>query len=695
MEIAATITIESWRNDDLPIWQDVIIPAFNAHYPKIEVIFAPAAPAEYNGVLNTKLEGGSAGDLITCRPFDASLALFDQGYLTSLNDLPGMENFSDVAKSAWVTDDGSDVFCVPMASVIHGFMYNVDAFTELGLDVPETEAEFFAVLDAIKADGTYTPLSMGTADQWEAATMGFQNIGPNYWKGEEGRLGLIAGSEKLTDQQYVDTLTTLAKWADYMPDGFQAQSYPDSQNFFTLGLGAIYPTGSWEIGVFEPMVDFEMGAFLPPVPNAGDTCYISDHTDIALGLNSASPNADAARTFLEWMTTAEFAELYSNALPGFFSLADHDISLEDPLAQEFLDWRGQCESTIRNSYQILSRGEPNLENELWRVSAQVINGDITPEEGAQQLQDGLDSWYTPSTDQEMQPATEAEMPSADLAGELTIESWRNDDLPIWQDVIIPAFNAHYPKIEVIFAPAAPAEYNGVLNTKLEGGSAGDLITCRPFDASLALFDQGYLCFTERSARHGELQHVAKSAWVTDDGSDVFCVPMASVIHGFMYNADAFTELGLDVPETEAEFFAVLDAIEADGTYTPAGYGHRRPMGSGHHGLPEHRPQLLEGGRRPLGSHRRVGKTDRPAICGHLRQPWPNGQTTCPMASRRRAIPIHRTSSRSVWALSIPPVPGRLAYSSRWSTSRWAHSCRHAKMPVTPATSAITLTSPWA
>ena len=30
-----------------------------------------------------------------------------------------------------------------------------------------------------------------------------------------------------------------------------------------------------------------MGAFPPPVPNAGDTCYISDHIDIAIGLNAA------------------------------------------------------------------------------------------------------------------------------------------------------------------------------------------------------------------------------------------------------------------------------------------------------------------------------------------------------------------------------------------------------------------------
>ena len=65
--------------------------------------------------------------------------------------------------------------------------------------MPKTEAEFFAVLDKIKADGTYIPMAMGTKDQWEAATMGYQNIGPNYWKGEEGRLALIEGKQKLTD----------------------------------------------------------------------------------------------------------------------------------------------------------------------------------------------------------------------------------------------------------------------------------------------------------------------------------------------------------------------------------------------------------------------------------------------------------------------------------------------------------------
>src|SRR5262245_4357842 len=121
-----TLNIESWRNDDLAIWQEKLIPVFEKANPGIKVVFAPMAPTEYNAALNAKLDAGSAGDLITCRPFDTSLELYKKGQLADLTSLPGMENFPDVAKSAWQTDDGKATFCVPMASVIHGFIYNKD-----------------------------------------------------------------------------------------------------------------------------------------------------------------------------------------------------------------------------------------------------------------------------------------------------------------------------------------------------------------------------------------------------------------------------------------------------------------------------------------------------------------------------------------------------------------------------------------
>nr|WP_246333481.1 ABC transporter substrate-binding protein [Aureimonas mangrovi] len=392
-----TLTIESWRSDDIATWQETIIPAFEAAHPDISINFSPTAPTEYNSALGAKLDAGTAGDLIACRPFDASLALFERGQLADLSDLEGMDNFSAVARTAWATDDGSQTFCVPMASVLHGFMYNETAFEELGITPPTTEEEFFAALDTIQEDGTYIPMAMGTLEQWEAATMGYQNIGPAYWRGEEGREALIAGTEKLTDPEWVRPFEALARWRDYLGDGFEAQSYADSQNLFTLGRAAIYPAGSWEIAIFESQADFPIKAFAPPVVEAGGTCYVSDHPDIGMGLNAASPNAEAARTFLAWVASPEFAALYANAAPGFFPLIDQPVELENELAREIVAWRESCEPTIRSTYQILSRGTPNLENETWTASANVVNGTETPQAAAERLQQGLDSWYTPGS----------------------------------------------------------------------------------------------------------------------------------------------------------------------------------------------------------------------------------------------------------------------------------------------------------
>ncbi len=393
----SSLIIESWRQDDLAVWEDKILPAFMAAHPNIEVKFQPVSNTEYSTSLATKLEAGTAGDLIMVEPFDYRLKMYQDGDLANLNDLPGLENFSDLALSAWSTDDGSETYGVPLAAVLHGFIYNEDIFEELGLTPPATEAEFLALLDKVKTDGKYTPLAMGTADSFVPGLLGFQLIGPNYWKGEEGRLALIDGSGKFTDPAYVNTWAALEDWIPYLPEGYEGVKYGDMQNLFTLGNAAVYPAGSWEVSIFNNQVGdkFKMGAFPPPVPEAGDSCYINDHMDMGMALNANAKNPEAAREFLTWLSTPEFAELWNNSLPGFFSLSNHSVEISDPLAQEFLSWRENCASTPRNSYQIISRGEPNTDGEINRVTTLVMNGQMTPEEAGAEVQAGLDKWFKP------------------------------------------------------------------------------------------------------------------------------------------------------------------------------------------------------------------------------------------------------------------------------------------------------------
>src|SRR5690606_1423139 len=102
----ATLTIESWRNDDLPIWQEKLIPAFEAKNPGIKVTFSPSAPTKHGTPLGDMLQPYSSRAFITWRPIDKSLELYNYGNLADLTSLPGMENFIDGAKAAWTTDDG-------------------------------------------------------------------------------------------------------------------------------------------------------------------------------------------------------------------------------------------------------------------------------------------------------------------------------------------------------------------------------------------------------------------------------------------------------------------------------------------------------------------------------------------------------------------------------------------------------------
>ncbi|HMG43311.1 MAG TPA: ABC transporter substrate-binding protein [Acidimicrobiales bacterium] len=393
---AVTLVVESWRADDKAVWEDTIIPAFEESHEGIELEFQPTAPTEYNAALENRLDGGEAGDIIACRPFDISLELFEAGHLEAVDDLEGMDAFDDVARSGWVTDDGATTYCVPMASVIHGFYYNKDVFDELGLEPPTTTEDLHTVLDAIAADGAATPIAQGTVDQWDIAEVDYTGIGPNYWKGEEGRQALIDGSAQFTDPEYVAPFEELATWGQYMPDGYEALSYDDAKVLFTNGDGAIFPGGSWEITGFERDAGFELGVFAPPLPTDGDPCYISDHVDIGMGMNADTEHADEARTFLEWVASEEFAQLYSNELPGFFSLREGAVEVDNALADDFVSWRDDCESTIRLPAQKLNRGDPAMWDELYAVSSEVVNGTLTPADAAQRLQEGLDSWYTPS-----------------------------------------------------------------------------------------------------------------------------------------------------------------------------------------------------------------------------------------------------------------------------------------------------------
>ena len=70
---------------------------------------------------------------------------------------------------------------------------------------------------------------------------------------------------------------------------------------------------------------------------------------------------------------------------------------------------------------------------------------------------------------------------------LKLETWRTEDEARWVKQIIPAFNRTHPSTKLLTLPSPAVEYDANLLNKFNKNTAGDLITCRPFDASLELW----------------------------------------------------------------------------------------------------------------------------------------------------------------------------------------------------------------
>ena len=387
---AQELILESWRKDDQILWDKVLIPAFQRLHPEIRLQFKPEEPLAYDSRLEARLTTRRAGDLIFCRPFDASVRMQAKGYLLPLSE-ESLKNFNPQARRAWTTDDGSTTHCMPVAYVMHGLFYNKKILRELKLEPPSTWDQFYQLLSQVAASQSVTPLALGTADMWESTQVVFTGLGPNFWEGEKARQGLMDGTVKFTDPGFLRAWQMMAQLKPYMHPQQNSMSNSDIQLLFASGNAAVYPSGSWDIDFlrstsFAYKKPIDLGVFKPPVEHEGQACHISVHPDFGIGVNKNSPNQVAALKFIAWLGTADFAQLLTDTLTGYFSLADHKVKINDPLGQEMMRWRSQCEDTIRLNAQKINRVWPSMEEELWYANVKVLNQDITPEQAARHIQ---------------------------------------------------------------------------------------------------------------------------------------------------------------------------------------------------------------------------------------------------------------------------------------------------------------------
>jgi len=385
------LVFTSWRTEDIER-MNRINEAFTKKNPGIEIDFQPVKDTEYDAQLKQSLAAGVGADIIFLRSYDSGYQIYKTDSLMILNDmLPELKAFPSAAVAAWATPDKKS-YGIPAAGVVHGVYYRKSIFKKYNLQVPQTWDEFMKVCETLKAGGE-TVFAQGTKDNWMLYEVMYSGLGANFYGGEEARQTLMNKEARFTDANFLLAMKKMKELQPYFPERFEGIDYVTMQQIFGTGNAAMFMGGSWEIGIFEDLGGLDdVGYFAPPLAKKGDTLQYCFHVDAGIAMNKNTKYPEEAKAYMKWLASPEYAQLYMNELPGFFSYTPGTYTLNNELAKQMQSYVAKSIPTVRTVWEKLSAQAPSGNELVGEAIQMMYANELTPEQAVKYVDDGL-SWY--------------------------------------------------------------------------------------------------------------------------------------------------------------------------------------------------------------------------------------------------------------------------------------------------------------
>jgi len=386
-----TLNFWSWRTEDVDAYEG-LFKIFTQKNPNINVVHTAYRNTEYNTILASALNGGSGPDVFMARSYGGFEAFAQSGYMQALDTLmPELKNFNDANRRGCTSVADGKIYGVPMASQTCVIFYNPAIYSKLNLQVPTTWDQFIANCDVIKKAGL-VPISNGGKDAWVFETL-FGNIAPDFYGATAFYDKLMNGTANFMDPAFIGAIQKLADLKPYLPDMVNGVSYDDSRAMFINEQAAHFCGGTYDAAFFtdqNPSLKYDI--FLPPVAKAGDTPYVSVYADGSYAMNTATPNKDAALTLLKFFASKDTGEMHVKVIKWFTAVPGVDAS-SDPFISKVLGF--QKNNTPHMMVVGFRYGQPTGSAILQSALQGMYDGQLTPTQVAQQLQDGVSTWFKP------------------------------------------------------------------------------------------------------------------------------------------------------------------------------------------------------------------------------------------------------------------------------------------------------------
>ncbi|MFS0877114.1 extracellular solute-binding protein [Solibacillus isronensis] len=376
-------------------WWKQVIGDFQKQHPDLEIV--EHAGPNINTEMNTRWISETPPDVVYIDGAGASeTQMIAEGQLMDIsefakgikleNGTPLLDSFISPAEEV----DGGKIYSLPLVFDTWGTWYDTKWFEENGWEVPTDFDSWISSMEKIKADTKIAPF-VTTGQHTQYFHRGVLNPAFAAAGGEELlndlNNGVIEAWKKPETLEVLKKVEKIAK-AGVIDSGFAAYNHTQSQMNFLMHKNAYIPVGFWlpnEMKNDTPD-SFEFGFTPTPMNDPGQPlALVPDIRTIAIAEKAKNP--EAAKAFLEFIFTEEYAQAFAESTGAIMNMKDVDLS-SNTNVQDFLK---NINEMINNpgAVHTYKRYTPDAEmqkiaveitNEIKLLIIDILLGEITAEE---------------------------------------------------------------------------------------------------------------------------------------------------------------------------------------------------------------------------------------------------------------------------------------------------------------------------
>lgn len=400
--LAQTIELNLWSELSAPPESTVLnkaVEMFNAANPDIVVKHTAFENTAYETALRTAFAGGTPPDIAEVNAGSNAFQYAQSGQLLDLTDFvtpieaklrPGLETMYQY--------DGKSYGVLWGLKVGNILYYNPKMLEEQGVD-PASLATWEGFMDASQTflDAGITPIAFGDRDQWTGNHYFNHILHGVLSKDEYDRIGLqtldpsVTSDIKWSDEKPVRAWELFKAVADagYFTPGYLSDDNDTAAGLFFSGRAPFYSTGSWGVGMAKGAGAEDVALTLfPPVADSPEPTAIVTNS-LLFTIPSTTKDADAAKRFLEFLTSEEVQKLY---VEENFDLSPYNYDMSswtmDPMLRQVSDLLENAQNA--SPFLDMIEDVQCMQENVNEANVAVLTGDLSPQDAGDMHQECVD-----------------------------------------------------------------------------------------------------------------------------------------------------------------------------------------------------------------------------------------------------------------------------------------------------------------